>query len=425
MSVRADKKRPLLAVLTSPTGLPPMALAGVAADRYDLLWLVDSSAPADRYATAVHTARVHKLGTVLQLEGLSIEQAGAAIAPYEVDGIVTFQDEGMVRLAEIAAELGLLFHTPEVAERLTDKHAQRRSLERGGVRCPRYAVVPEAADDSALAHVKSHVSFPAVLKPRSGTGSKSVVRVPTFEALPAAVADLRRDGVDEPLLVEEFIAAAPSRDNDQLAAFVSVESYVRAGHVSHVAVTGRFKFIEPFRETGLFIPADLSESEHAAVLQLATDAALALEVTNGCLHTEIKLTDDGPWVIEVNGRPGGGVPEMIARVSTLDLYDVACRLALGAPLPSETALGSDRVAFRCIVQHPMCAHRVVSVEGLDRAAAFPGVEKLTQNRVAGQAVDWRKGFYDFIFFAEGTVDSFDELRALDRRLREEVAVSYE
>lgn len=227
------------------------------------------------------------------------------------------------------------------------------------------------------------------------------------------------------MLVEEFLPTAPGREDEQVAGVVSVESYVSEGRVSHVAVTGRFQFVEPFRETGNFIPAAIDEDERVAVLELATAAALALEVESGCLHTEIKLTPDGPRLIEVNGRPGGGIPEMLARITDLDLYDVACRLALGEQLPCETLKQTDRVAFRSVIQPPMSAHRVLGVQGLDTAANLPGVEQLKLNRGPGQPVDWRRGYREFVFFAEGTVGDLEELRTLDRRIRQKVSVAYE
>ena len=63
-------------------------------------------------------------------------------------------------------------------------------------------------------------------------------------------------------------------------------------------------------------------------MELAERAARALGVDVGCLHTEIKLTIDGPRVIEVNGRLGGGIPEMLELASGVSLFNVAARVAV-------------------------------------------------------------------------------------------------
>ncbi len=402
-----------------------MALAMLASERYALLWLVDSSIPAPRHLLALHAAMVRKLGSVVDLQGLSISQAAAAVARHKPAGIVTFQDGGMLRLAKVAAEIGLPFHSPEVAERLVDKCVQRRTLEASGTWVPRYWAVPLEPDSTDIARLESRLSFPAVLKPRSGAGSKYVTLVQTPAELVVALAQRRTEGLTDPMLLEEYIPAPCSSGDDQFAPFVSVESYVSQGHISHVALTGRFKFAEPFRETGNFIPADLSPAESAAVCALATEAVTALGIEIGCLHTEIKLTPDGPRLIEVNGRLGGGISQMLRRVTNLDLFDVAFRLALGENLPAETILQTDGVTYRALIQPPVSAKRIVRLEGLDRAAKMPGVDVVIPNKGPGQDVDWREGFTEFVLSAEGTVPNLDDLRRLDRRLREEILVVYE
>jgi len=358
-------------------------------------------------------------------EGRSISEAAAAVAHHKPGGIVTFQDGGMLRLAKVAAELGLPFHKPEVAARLVDKSVQRRTLEAGGIWVPRYWAAPLEPESADIARLESRLSFPAVLKPRSGAGSKYVTLVRTRAELVEALTQRRIEGLTDPMLVEEYIPAARSRNDDQFAPFVSVESYVSEGHISHVALTGRFKFAEPFRETGNFIPADLSPADSVAVCELATEAATALGVEIGCLHTEIKLTPDGPRLIEVNGRLGGGIPQMLRRVTNLDLFDVAFRLALGENLPAETIRHTDGVTYRALIQPPVFAKRILRLEGLDRAAKMPGVDVVIPNKGPGQEVDWREGFPEFVLSAEGTVANLDELRRLDRRLRAEIVVVYE
>lgn len=424
MTAAAPPGRPLIAVLSEPLGLSPMALAPLAAERYNFLWIVDPSTPAPKHQAAVHGAMVRKLGTVVSVRGLSVPEAAAAIAQHQPDGVVTFQDGDMVRLAEIATKLGLPFHTPAIARRLVDKSVQRAALKRRGVPVPRHLEVPSELGAGAIARLPEHLDFPAVLKPRSGAGSKCVTLVQTPDELVEAMAQRQRDGLSDPMLVEEFIPAA-DRGDGQFAALVSVESYVSQSHISHVALTGRFPFAAPFRETGNFIPADLSDSEQRAVCTLASESIRALGVEGGCLHTEIKLTPDGPRLIEVNGRLGGGIPQMLGRVTNLDLFDVACRIALGERLPGETIRHTSRIAYRSVLQPPMSASRIVRVDGLEQAAKLPGVDVITPNKGAGQLVDWREGFAEFVFSAEGTVADYDALRQLSRRLRQEVAVIYE
>ena len=110
------------------------------------------------------------------------------------------------------------------------------------------------------------------------------------------------------MVIESYMVGASPPPSGQFSDYVSVESVVADGVISHLAVTGRLPQAEPFRETGLIIPTDFEPSVVEELLRVATAAIRAIGVRIGCLHTEIKLTDKGPRVIEVNGRIGGFVP---------------------------------------------------------------------------------------------------------------------
>jgi len=90
-------------------------------------------------------------------------------------------------------------------------------------------------------------------------------------------------------------------------------------------VTGRFPLAPPFRETGSFLPSDLGPADQDAVVALAGAASEAMQVLNGLLHTEIKMTPEGPRIVEINGRVGGGISGMIARLGGPSLHVWAVR----------------------------------------------------------------------------------------------------
>ena len=148
------------------------------------------------------------------------------------------------------------------------------------------------------------------------------------------------------LVLEEYLQDRPEAAGHHFADYVSVESVVSDGRVSHLAITGRFPPAEPFRETGFFIPCAFDEDECAAIAELATAAVRALGVEVGSLHTEVKLTPQGPRVIELNGRIGGGVPEMLADATGIELLPLAMRVALGESIAfdEDAAVLADRLS---------------------------------------------------------------------------------
>jgi biotin carboxylase len=198
-----------------------------------------------------------------------------------------------------------------------------------------------------------------------------------------------------------------------------------AGEIRHVALNGRFPLAEPFRETGTFIPAELSQGQQTAVLEVATAALGAIGVKTGAFHTEIKLTPDGPRVIEVNGRLGGGVPEMLFQASGVPIFELSMRVALGETVVVDGPVPCARVGWRFLFQPPTAARRVVSIEGLDRLAALSGVNEVFVNRSPGDPIDWREGTRHYIYSVHGVAADYDELLEIGRFIHEEVSIAYE
>jgi hypothetical protein len=227
------------------------------------------------------------------------------------------------------------------------------------------------------------------------------------------------------MFVEQYLPSLAIRTSQRFADYVSVESLVAGGKISHMAVTGRFPLAEPFRETGFFIPADLPHAQLAAVLEVATAALHALGVRTGGFHTEIKLTPAGPRVIEVNGRLGGGIPEMLSQASDVSLFELSMRVALGELVVADGPIPCARVGWRFIFQPPTSARRVVSIEGLDRLAECPGVKIVLVNRAPGESVDWREGTGQYIYSVSGVAADYDGVLEINRFLHEEVSIVYD
>src|ERR1700722_9556475 len=296
------RARPLVAVGYGPRCVPVMQLAEAAAGVCDLLWMIDTAVPGMSEMGDL----LNRFGPVVDLRGMNVEQMFKTMADWEPNGMTTYLDARMVELACVAEDLGLPFHSPATAAALTDKAQQRRALADAGLDVPPCHLVRPYQSSRELSAVEAEVGWPAVLKPRSAQGSRY-----TFLARDRAELEnlLVALGPGRPnMVLEGYLPDDPARDGDPYAGYVSVESLVADGVISHLALTGRFPPAENFRETGFFIPAALDAESRSAVLDLATRAIHALGVQTGCLHTEVKFTPDGPRIIEVNGRGGGSGP---------------------------------------------------------------------------------------------------------------------
>ncbi len=409
---------PLVAVGYGLRCVPVMALAEAAAGVCDLLWLVDRRVPG----IAQMDELLQRVGTTVDTGGLDPAELTTAVGAYQPDGIATFLDDGMTELAELAEHLDLPFHTPATAAALTDKALQRRVVADAGLPGPACHVVPPGPAAIALKGIEGDLGWPAILKPRSAQGSRY-----TFLAENAAEAARLIDALGpdrKEMVLEDYLPGDQNRASLPYADYVSVESIVADGVVSHLAVTGRFPMAENFRETGFFIPAVLAPDEEAAVLDLATAAIRALGITVGCLHTEVKFTPSGPRLIEVNGRVGGGVPEMLERAAGVPLVEWSLRVALGEDLRVDGPIPCERIGYRFFLQPPAVSATVRTIDGVDTVTDHPGVDNVSVHQAPGAELDWRDGTRTYIMAVVGSARDHKELLSVDRLLHHDVEVTY-
>jgi len=368
------------------------------------------------------TDLLHRFGPVVDIGGLSVGQLLAELSPpYQPDGIVTYLDANMTTFARVAENLDLPFHSPKTALALTDKAEQRRVLKAAGLPTPPSIVITPNQDGN-LGTLGSDVGWPAVLKPRSAQGSRYTFFVTDERRLGELLHSLGPQRPD--MVLESYLADDPSRANEPYADYVSVESVVSQAIISHLAVTGRFPLAENFRETGFFIPAALGADDEAAVLDLASSAIKALGVTTGCLHSEIKFTPYGPRVIEVNGRVGGGVPEMLNRAAGFALVEMTLQIALGDAVQVDGPVSTERIGYRFFLQPPAVSATVAAINGLDLVSDHPGVDAITVHHGPGDVLDWKDGSRNHIMAVVGSAEGYVELQGVNQLLRDEVTVTY-
>ena len=185
MSVARERAR-LGICLNLPLSLA-LRVADEARQRCDPVWIIDSHA-----SEVAHERRIlERLGDVVDVAGSP--SLGACLGAARVDALVAFTDDRLDEVASAAAERGIAFEEPPVAERLVDKLAQREALAAAGLPGPRFYALEATADAAERAHAGREVGFPAVLKPRRANGSRLTVRLQDTRALDNALAAIVAD----------------------------------------------------------------------------------------------------------------------------------------------------------------------------------------------------------------------------------------
>jgi biotin carboxylase len=386
------------------------------------VWLVDF---ADPEADLPSPQRLlQRFGPVVDVANLSTPEIAEAVRPHHPDGIMAFTDGQMMNASRLAQELSLDFDPPEVVERMIDKDAQRAALREGGLPVPAWWMLPPGITPAGVDRIVSEATFPVVIKPLRGSASSFTYLAPSAGEFYSILSDPDNGIGDAAFIVEEFIPGTSREIDSDVADFVSVESVVSHGVISHLAICGKFTLDPPFRGTGGFLPVDLPATEIDDILDVTTRALRALGMTTGCSHTELKLSPDGARVVEVNGRIGGNIPTFIEGSTGVSLPHLAVEVALGRPFAQRGLLPTDHITFRVHGQPPMWADEFVDIAGLDLVREMPGVDEVTLRQSLNTPVDWRVGADRLIFLVTARANDHQEMLALRSRILSTIRTTF-
>lgn len=287
------------------------------------------------------------------------------------DGVLSSCDYYLPAAARLAERLGLPGPAPRAVETACRKDLARQAFRDAGIPGPRHAVCrdwPETAEAAA------RIGFPLVVKPADLCAGMYVRRVADEEQLARAYKALGGFPVNArgqrrvPVVLLEELLTGPE---------VSVETVSYDGTCHVVGVTDKSIGGTPaFIETGHMFPAALDPGAAREAAGTAAAALRALGLDRAVAHTELRLTDTGPRIIEVNPRPAGNrITELVRHVTGIDLPAAAVDVALGRRpdlTPRETGVGSAAIGFLL----PDRDGELTGFDGAGDAAAAPGVREL-------------------------------------------------
>jgi biotin carboxylase len=404
----------LLVIHDLPNSASPLRVLLAARGLCQVTFLASLADPE----VAAELADARQAARVVDTSGLdddALVRLAMAEAP---DGVLTFSERRLRQTATLASRLRLPYHAERTAAVLTDKLTQRRLMTARGVQTTRSALVRGPGD---VAAALARAGVPAVLKPRHGAGSVDTCLVTSAAECRRRLAEFTDGRTARDFVLEELLVGDPSVAGPAWGDYVSVESVVEDGVVCPIAVTGKMPLQPPFREGGQFSPADLPDGVAERARKLAADALRALGVRHGLSHTEIKLTPDGPRIIEVNGRLGGLVADVVLRASGYDLVVAALRMALGRPL--DTPPRWDRgVAYQYLLLPPGDDAAAGPRALLDELAEVPGVDLVDVQLSDNWRPDWRAGSLAWAGVVYGTAGDHAALRGTIAEIRSRMDV---
>lgn len=407
-----------LAVAYDVTSSSPLDLSQALGDAWQLVWVVDTG--DTRLGSLARL--LPRLGEVVECGQRPVDLVVAELRQARLDGVIAFTDSQLAFSSAISRALGLPGNSDSTVEALTDKVVQRRRLEEAGLPVPHFRQLDAGTPlDEAVARV-GQVGYPVAMKPTQGSASRNVARVSDPSELRHVLDRILEGAValPEAYIAEEWLPGGSTGTRPGLGDYVSVEAVAQAGEVVPLAITGKFPTAPPCRETGNFMPHHLEVGLATEVLATAVAAAEALEVHAGALHIEIKLTPEGPRVIEVNGRiGGGGIDALYEARHARSLTSIAALVALGESVEIDaerTTHPNGPFVFDYYVQPPMSARHLVAMADPGRLQVLDGVESTSVNHAVGDELDWRSGSQDYVLACRGTAADLGALSEVPTKI---------
>ena len=289
---------------------------------------------------------------------------------HPVTAILSIDDSASELAALASAALGLAHNSPRAAEAARDKLQMRTLMSQGGAPCPIFRPFQLDADP---AWVATQVTFPCVVKPLRLSGSRGVIRADDADEFIVAFNRLKRlllsEGYTEQvqMLVEDFIPGFE----------VALEGILTHGVLKVLTLFDKPDPLNgPFFEETIYItPSRLPVAMQEAIARCVTTAAAALELREGPVHAELRVNEQGPWMLEIAGRSIGGLCSTILEFgSGMCLEELILRHAIGQEMAAIEREG--HAAGVMMIPIPI-GGMLKAVHGVEEAKAVPlitGVE---------------------------------------------------
>ena len=243
--------------------------------------------------------------------------------------ILSVDDSASELAAHASAALGLAHNSPQSAEAARDKWLMRRLMAAGGAPCPVFR--PFLLSDNAI-EIAEQVSYPCVLKPLRLSGSRGVIRADHADEFVSAFQRLKRllrsEGYAEQetyILVEDFIPGFE----------VALEGILTHGQLKVLTLFDKPDPLDGpfFEETIYTTPSRLATDVQEEIAHAVAIAAASLGLREGPVHAELRVNEQGPWMLEIAGRSIGGLCSTILEFgSGMCLEELILRHALGEEL---------------------------------------------------------------------------------------------
>jgi len=284
-------------------------------------------------------------------------------------------DEDTAVIGSLACKaLGLPHNSPESAIAAREKQRMREILIKAGLPSPDYTVFSTQEEPEELAQ---KLKYPCVLKPLFLSSSLGVIRanepvefVSAFKRIKKILAEAEIIKVDKKLsrqiLVEKFVRG------DEVA----VEGIFTEGKLKILTIFDKPDALNGpyFEETIYATPSRHPQEIQQQLENTITQASQAMGIKHGAVHAELRINQDGVWLIEIAARSIGGLCSKTLRFDgDITLEELILRHAIGENIEKLTR--EKQAAGVMMIPIPELGI-LKKILGLKQAESVKGVDEI-------------------------------------------------
>ncbi|MGX4608035.1 ATP-grasp domain-containing protein [Priestia sp. JNUCC 25] len=250
--------------------------------------------------------------------------------------------------AEIAKRYNFPGLNPEAASIARNKAETRRVSAKKGVPAPKFWAINDLEE---IPQIINEISFPCVVKPADETSSTDVIRCLNKEEVFTHIENIKNKQQNtrgqrrsKEVLIEEYLIGHE----------VSVETITCNNHTYVLGVTDKLlSGNNHFVELGHIFPSCLPQETVNKCHEVAIEALEAIGFDFGIAHVELKVTKDGPKLIEINARPAGDkIPDLVEHSLGFSSLKELVRMGLGEEAQISALVPKQGAAIRFLTYYP-------------------------------------------------------------------------
>lgn len=302
----------------------------------------------------------------------------------KISAVVTFSEIGVIACAELINYYGLKGNGVEVALATRNKLIMKNKLKENNVPIAEGFTVEKVPFNGM-----DKLKYPCIIKPVVGSRSFGVRLVESETDLISVFNILKRSN-------QFSLFTKYSNDSMEKNGLI-IEEYLPGPEVtcdvlfinnSPLLITICDKPYNPegptFEEQCYITPSVFSEDVQNKIMDVTVRAARALGISHGPVHAEIRITPNGPYIIEIASRMGGCIGQLVKDSMDTSYYNMILDCYLNNSVDKYNLKPKRFAAYGCA--HIDVNGEITEIAGIEEAKDFKNITKFKVKKKVGDNV---------------------------------------